>query len=64
MGAKGLLIVTAQVIHLADNETYPVDIPIALIGQASKDILMVIVLISLLLETQIYVKYFVLGIGG
>ncbi|XP_045030061.1 LOW QUALITY PROTEIN: signal peptide peptidase-like 2B [Daphnia magna] len=36
---KGLLIVTAQVMHLPDNISYPVSIPVALIGQGSKDIL-------------------------
>ena len=41
---KGLLIVTAQVMHLPANATYPVDIPVALIGQGSKDILVVSVI--------------------
>lgn len=35
------MIVTAQVIHLSANDTYPVMIPIALIGQGSKEILVV-----------------------
>ncbi|XP_046451496.1 signal peptide peptidase-like 2B [Daphnia pulex] len=39
---KGLLIVAAQVIHLSANISYPVEIPIALIGQDSKTILVVL----------------------
>jgi hypothetical protein len=36
------MIVTAQVMHLPANDTYPATmIPIALISQGSKDILMV-----------------------
>jgi len=41
LGAKGLLIVLAHVVDLYDNETYPQTIPVALIGQTSKDILVV-----------------------
>jgi len=42
LGGKGLMIVTAQVMHLPANDTYPATmIPIALIAQSSKDVIMV-----------------------
>lgn len=41
LGGKGLMIVTAQVMHLPANDTYPATmIPIALIAQSSKDAIM------------------------
>ena len=44
LGGKGLMIVTAQVMHLPANDTYPATmIPIALIAQSSKDAIMVII---------------------
>ena len=39
--AEGMLIVMPRVMHLDDNVTYSIDIPVALIGQSSKEMLMV-----------------------
>jgi len=40
LGAKGVLIVSAKVINLSDKETYEINLPLALIGKGSKNILL------------------------